>query len=328
MMSLTRRVALAQIALAGLVASLLGRTASAQTYTYDALGRLTQVTNSDGSTVTYSYDPAGNRTQVVRAAAPPPPPPPPPSFDQTIQVTGSSPVNLRTLANNAGYDGAKNANVIFEVGNGVTITGTAGAADSAGGIAIDTGTWPTGSFTIALTLVVKTGGVVRGGGGGGGSGSGTGSGNGGGAGGDAIYCRLPLSGGITVQSGGMIQAGGGGGGGGDGFDPDPLNFGDPTYGGGGGGGGQPNGAGGEGGPGDLEGGGGNSGANGSAGTTSAAGAGGASGGSSASAGGAGGSYGVTGSASGGAGGAAGFAVRKNGHTVTVNNSGTITGTVG
>jgi YD repeat-containing protein len=72
MMSLTRRVALAQIALAGLVATLLGRTASAQTYTYDALGRLTQVTNSDGSTVTYSYDPAGNRTQVVRAAAPPP----------------------------------------------------------------------------------------------------------------------------------------------------------------------------------------------------------------------------------------------------------------
>ena len=30
-------------------------------YTYDALGRLGTVTNSDGSVVTYSYDAAGNR---------------------------------------------------------------------------------------------------------------------------------------------------------------------------------------------------------------------------------------------------------------------------
>ena len=42
--------------------------ASAQSttaYTYDPLGRLVQVTMSNGVTVTYSYDAAGNRTQTT-----------------------------------------------------------------------------------------------------------------------------------------------------------------------------------------------------------------------------------------------------------------------
>lgn len=39
--------------------------AAAQTYTYDALGRLTSATHANGHAVTYSYDLAGNRTQVV-----------------------------------------------------------------------------------------------------------------------------------------------------------------------------------------------------------------------------------------------------------------------
>jgi YD repeat-containing protein len=41
-----------------------GTVALADTYTYDAYGRLTGVTYSDGSSVSYSYDAAGNRTTV------------------------------------------------------------------------------------------------------------------------------------------------------------------------------------------------------------------------------------------------------------------------
>lgn len=39
--------------------------AHANTYVYDAIGRLEKVTYPDGSTVTYTYDDAGNRTQKV-----------------------------------------------------------------------------------------------------------------------------------------------------------------------------------------------------------------------------------------------------------------------
>jgi len=35
--------------------------AASVTYTYDALGRLTQVVYDDGKTITYAYDEAGNR---------------------------------------------------------------------------------------------------------------------------------------------------------------------------------------------------------------------------------------------------------------------------
>ncbi|MBC8037212.1 MAG: RHS repeat protein [Rhizobiales bacterium] len=44
--------------------------ANADTYTYDALGRLKSVTYSDGSTITYAYDPAGNRTTLTQTATP------------------------------------------------------------------------------------------------------------------------------------------------------------------------------------------------------------------------------------------------------------------
>lgn len=43
---------------------------AAESYTYDAYGRLTSVTYSDGSSVTYTYDAAGNRLTVAQAAAP------------------------------------------------------------------------------------------------------------------------------------------------------------------------------------------------------------------------------------------------------------------
>lgn len=39
--------------------------ASAETYEYDALGRLTKVTFDDGSTITYVYDENGNRISIV-----------------------------------------------------------------------------------------------------------------------------------------------------------------------------------------------------------------------------------------------------------------------
>lgn len=149
----------------------------------------------------------------------------PSAFNATIDlVSSNSGVNLRTVADAAGYTGLSDATIAFEVESGVTITGLAGAPD--GGIAIDTGTWPTGAYTIALTLTIKSGGIVRGGGGKGGNGSSGGGGFIGGKGGDAVHARVPLT--VNVNAGGELKSGGGGGGGGGGF---------VTGGGGGGGGG-------------------------------------------------------------------------------------------
>ena len=132
-------------------------------------------------------------------------------------------------------------------------------------------------------------------------------------GGDAIYWEssTPYTGTgiVNISSSGKVRGGGGGGGGGglgeirqglgyDGVKNDPVCGAAPNTQGG-------------------------TGATGSAGGFGAAGSGGGSGG------GAPGSCPVvTGAGSGGAGGAAGYAIRKNGRTVTVNSSGTINGTVG
>ena len=40
------------------------------TYTYDSLGRLTQVTYTNGTTIAYNYDHMGNRTSVVTTCGP------------------------------------------------------------------------------------------------------------------------------------------------------------------------------------------------------------------------------------------------------------------
>ncbi|MCC6787273.1 MAG: hypothetical protein IT547_05495 [Hyphomonadaceae bacterium] len=263
------------------------------------------------------------------------------SFDQTIQITGTGPVNLRTLANNTGYSDSQNATITFQLGSAVTITGATG-----GGVGIDTGTWPSNK-TISLTLQVS--GKVYGGGGAGGTGAGENiNGTNGSTGGDAISCQQNLT--VVVNSGGQVKGGGGGGGGGGGWWRLITMEGIPTanwYNGGGGGGGFPNGSGGPDGPV----GGGDTGHDvsqpGAAGPTSGGGAGGAGGaaggGRVTGAGGTGGAAAATGpngnSGTGtqnatnaltqnGAGGAAGYAVRKNGKTVTVTNNGTITGTVG
>ncbi|AXE63946.1 hypothetical protein BBF93_06730 [Hyphomonas sp. CACIAM 19H1] len=238
-----------------------------------------------------------------------------PIFETTIQITGSGPVNLRSLANAAGYNGAMNANITFEVGNGVAITGPGGVP---GGIAIDTGTWPGAPFTINLALAIKTGGSVFGGGGAGGEGGINAMP--GGAGGDAIYCRHPIT--ITIDSGAQVRGGGGGGGGAASTE---QGWPEPEYlAGGGGGGGAPNGPGGAGDWGAS---------NGSNGTSSGGGAGGTGG----AYGGAGGTYGTPGAngqgwlsppSPGGAGGAAGYCIRKNGHTVPVTNNGSTSGTIG
>lgn len=238
---------------------------------------------------------------------------PPSAFTATINLTSSSGSNLRSIANANGYTGNSDATITFNVPNGVTIRGAA-----PGGIGINTGTWPTGSYAIALTLVVQSGGIVDGGGGTGGDAGGAGS-----AGGDAIFAGVAMSGGITINAGGTVRGGGGGGGGGQGQIETPPgqypNFDDPYNGGGGGGGGAPNGAGGIG---ELGANGGSDGNNGSAGTTGGGGA----AGSGALAAGGGGSFATAGATGQGGGGAAGYAVRKNGNAITVTNSGTMTGT--
>lgn len=327
-MSVNRRSTLARLALMGLGATgaLRAGAALAETtqYTYDALGRIVLVVFESGASVQYFYDTAGNRTQVVRAATPPQT-----TFSAVIAITGTSIVNLRTRANTAGYTGDKHANIIFQVGSAVTITGSAGAAN--GGMAIDTGEWPTTLHQISLTLQVS--GKAIGGGGRGGNGAVLGNGTSGGAGGHAVYCRAPMS--IVVNSGGQLRGGGGGGGGGGGYASVNPEF-DRV--GGGGGGGFPNGAGGNRGnpvyDGDVGGA-----TNGAGGTISGGGAGGAGetgGGGAGGSGGGAGAGGAAGAGAGisgpglkgaGAGGAAGYAVRKNGHAVSVVNNGTIHGAV-
>ncbi len=238
---------------------------------------------------------------------------PPSAFTATINLTSGSNINLRSVADAAGYTGLSDATVTFKVPNGVTIRGL-----SAGGRGLDSGTWPTSSYAIALTLVVENGGVVDGGGGDGGFASF----GGGTAGGDAINLQAPFSGGVTIDAGGTVRGGGGGGGAGRGaiFTP-PLQYpspDDPYLGGGGGGGGRPNGVGGSGESGF------NGGDDGDAGTDGTVGANGV-GGIGFTAGGDGGTFATAGVNSDGAGGAAGYAVRKNGNAATVTNNGTMAG---
>lgn len=221
------------------------------------------------------------------AAGTPATPPTPPTGTIGIGATAGT-VNLRSLANAAGYTGASNATYTFNVTGSVT-------GLSSGGIGIDTGSWPAG-YTISLTLNIASGVSVSGGGGRGGSGGGSGL-----NGGDGIYVQQD----ITIVNSGAIQGGGGGGGSNAMASPYKLGT-------GGGGGGSPSGEGGAGSEGSITTGTDGSPNGGSGGTPG---------------GGAGGALAAAGSASSGGtpGGAPGNAIRKNGHTVSLSGSGTLTG---
>jgi hypothetical protein len=254
---------------------------------------------------------ANTHWDVLAAPGPAGTPATPPSGTTTTLAVPSAngTVNLRSLADANGYAGG-DANITFDVNNGVTVRGVTG------GVGIDTGSWPTG-YSITLTLNVNAGGVVDGGGGEGGHAS---SGPGG-PGGDAIFVRRA----ITITNAGTIRGGGGGGGAGYGqMRPPPGNqyptFDEPYDGGGGGGGGAPNGPAGVGEAGYN---GGNNGANGAPGTL----AGGGAGGGGFVNGAAGGTFGAAGgNAPGSSGGAGGYSIRRNGHAVTYSGGGTKTGT--
>lgn len=299
--------------------------AQSVSYEYDALGRLVKVVYPGNAQATYAYDAAGNRTQAVNAAP----------YSATITISAANSVNLRTLADANGYPGGDGTITFNHSG---ILTGDPGAHG------IDTGTWP-GGVTLSITL--NNSGTIRGGGG-----AGAGA-NGAGNGADAIYARTNLT---INNAGGTIQGGGGGGGFGGAwrrsrYDGECQVESVSSYYSGGGGGGFPNGLGaaafvepfgdpigsaGAGSAGTVSGGG-AGGAGGSAGTGRQTGSGGAGGGVAAS--GASGTA-ATGSEAAGCppisefflvpaagGGAAGYAVRKNGNTVTVT-GGTIEGTAG
>lgn len=247
------------------------------------------------------------------------------TYTETIPITGTGPVNLRTLADShtPAYNGVDKTDITWTLDGAVFITG------AFNGDGIDTGVWPaavTHSHELQITGTIRGGG---GDGGDGGDGNGALDGGAGGNGGDAINCQEDIE--IIVNSGGVVEAAGGGGGGGGGGEhdtgPPPI-----SYGGGGGGGGYPNGRGGDAGAGDEPG------TAGDPGTTGGGGLGGA-GSDFGGVGGNGGNINADGSVglpgegkdgegAGGAAGVKGFAIRKNGHSVPVTNNGTITGTQG
>jgi hypothetical protein len=228
------------------------------------------------------------------------------NFNNIAVTGGTGQVNLRTLADAAGYPGSGTHTITFTLGAGLNRTGTDGVD------AIDTGTWPAGT---TLNLIIN--GQANGGGGS------PAVANGGitGRGGSAVNCQYPIS--ITVNSGGVLRGAGGSGGNGGSSSYEEYDVESQTW--------VPMGfyAGGQGGIGAY----GTTAATGGSAGDSGIGGSGGTGGALASTGSAG-SAGLTDSGgqwrytgfSGTSGAVGGYAVRKNGNTVPVtNNGGTITG---
>jgi len=223
--------------------------------------------------------------------------------------TNTSDVNILTLAAAAGYDNAvAGQEITMTINAGVTVSGSSSHAVR------------TGALHQHTTLIINNNGNINGYTGAAGSAGGLGAAGGvGSVGGDAIYIDTDTggTGTLTVNnaSGAYIQSGGGGGGGGGGagranecvYDGKSIwSCGGVTY-------------------------------TGSAGAAGSGGGFGAAGSTGASGSYGGGHYGggscpagcvIIAVGAGAAGGAAGYAMRKNLRTVTLNDSGTTTGTVG
>ena len=232
------------------------------------------------------------------------------TFTQTVSADLTTEYDVGADATANGWDGIKPLLATITVSAKLK-----GAARTSGDTyAFDTGVLPAGSY---VDVIVTSSGKIWGGGGNGGAGDG----NIGIAGGTAMNFRV--NGSVTINSGGEVVSGSGGGGGGGSktrivFEEQVVSASS------GGGGGWPNGAGGAAGttPGDT----------GAAGTETGGGAGGLSGtdggnggnkNASATAGEAATGQGVGGQ--GGDAGQQGVGIKKNGNTVSINNSGTLYG---
>ncbi|MCE7525836.1 RHS repeat domain-containing protein [Alloalcanivorax xenomutans] len=177
---------------------------NAATYSYDALGRVISIQYENGTQVTYQYDAMGNRTEVAVVQGDEEPEEQ--VFEATITVpskVGRPAINLRTLANQNGYDGTRKAKITFIVPNSSTVMGAGGtASEMDGGVAIDSGTWPQ-SLDSELTLRIR--GKVFGGGGAGADAISTNASPGsGGKGGPAIFLRADMKV-IALETGGCSK---------------------------------------------------------------------------------------------------------------------------
>jgi YD repeat-containing protein len=93
-----------------------------ETYTYDALGRLTSVAYPNATTVTYNYDPAGNRSTVQATDTSPPSAPGKPTF--TNLTTTSVTVSWTAATDNIGvasYEYELNSGAWTNVGTALTV---------------------------------------------------------------------------------------------------------------------------------------------------------------------------------------------------------------